>query len=320
MPCPSPMSNRREFPAFAKILAYLAVVFLAGCLLAPPVFWAGQALEAGGITDWLAKFPFHRVLSRCLQVSALVLLLPALRWIGLRRPSDLHLSRNPRSLSDLAAGLALSVALVAVVALLGLIAGWSEVRPGALASGLLRIAPTAVVVSVLEEIVFRGVVLGICLWSLPRAAAIAWTTVLFVLLHFIKPAKSAIAADAVHWSSGFAEALSFAQGLPTPGILFFGAASLFAAGWILGSAAVATRSLWLPIGLHAGWVFAQQSSNLYLQTTATGPSGWLPWVGPNLVSGAVPTGLVPLAALLLTGLLVKFYLRHVFRPVVSCLH
>ena len=309
------MIGRREFPAFGKILAYLVVVFFSGCLVAPPIYWAGQALEAAGVTDWLAKFPFHRVLSRCLQVSALILLVPALRWIGLRRPSDLHLSRNPRSVADLAAGLALSVALVAVVALLCVLAGWSEARPGALWSGLLRIVPTAAAVSVVEEIVFRGAVLGICLWSLRRAAAIAWTTVLFVVVHFIKPAKTAIAADAVHWWTGFAEALRFADGLPTPGILLFGAASLFAAGWILGSVAVATRSLWLSIGLHAGWVFAQQTTNLFLQTTATGPSGWLPWVGPNLVSGAVPTGLVPLVALLVTGLLVKFYLRHVFRPV-----
>jgi membrane protease YdiL (CAAX protease family) len=314
------MTGRREFPAFGKILAYLAAVFLAGCLVAPPIYWAGQALETAGVTDWLAKFPFHRVLSRCLQVSALVLLVPALRWIGLRRPSDLHLCRNPRSFADLTAGLALSVALVAAVALLCLLAGWSEARPGALWSGLLRIVPTAAAVSVVEEVVFRGVVLGISLWSLPRAAAIAWTTVLFVVVHFIKPAKTAMAADAVHWWTGFAEALRFADGLPAPGILFFGAASLFAAGWILGSVAVATRSLWLPIGLHAGWVFAQQTSNLFLQTTATGPSGWLPWVGPNLVSGAVPTGLVPLAALLVTGLLVKLYLRHVFRPVGPRLH
>ena len=241
------MSHRREFPAFGKILAYLAVVFLAGCLVAPPIFWAGQALEAVGITDWLAKFPFHRVLSRCLQVSALVLLVPVLRWIGLRRPSDLHLSRNPRSASDLAAGLALSVALVAAVALLSLAAGWSEARPEALWSGLLRIVPTAAVVSVVEELVFRGVVLGILLWSLPRTVAIAWTTVLFVVVHFIKPAKSAIAADAVHWWTGFAEALRFADGLPAAGVLFFGAASLFAAGWILGSAAVAMNISGEPI-------------------------------------------------------------------------
>jgi len=311
------MTGRREFPAFGKIFAYLAAVFFAGCLVAPPVFWVGQFLQSAEITDGLAKFPFHRVLSRCLQVSALILLFPALRWIGLRRPSDLHLGRNPRSVADFAAGLTLSVTLVAAVALLCLAVGWSEARPGVLWSGLLRIVPTAAAVSVLEEIVFRGVVLGICLWSLRRTAAIAWTTVLFVVVHFIKPAKTAIAADAVHWWTGFSEVLRFADGLPSGGLLFFGSASLFAAGWILGSAAVTTRSLWLPIGLHAGWVFAQQTSNLFLQTTASGPSAWLPWVGPNLVSGAVPTGLLPLAALLATGLLVKFYLLHVFRPVAS---
>jgi membrane protease YdiL (CAAX protease family) len=105
--------------------------------------------------------------------------------------------------------------------------------------------------------------------------------------------------------------------LPPGALLIFGAASLFVAGWILATAALGTRSLWLPIGLHAGWVFAQQTTNLALQNTGPGPAGSLPWVGPNLVSGAVPTGLIPLAALVLTGVLVRLYLRHVFRPVAS---
>lgn len=308
------MSRRRALPPFGKILVYLAVAFGAGALLAPPIFWAGQALEAGGVTDWLAKFPFHRVLSRCLQVSALVLLVPALRWIGLRRLSDLHLQKNPLAVADFAVGLVLSLALVAALVLVCLLGGWLEWRPDAHWSGLGRILLTAVAVSGVEEVVFRGVVLGICLWSLPRTGAIALTTVLFVVVHFIKPAKTQIAPDAVHWSSGLAEALRFTDGLPPGSLLVFGAASLFLAGWILGSAAVATRSLWLPIGLHAGWVFAQQTSNLFLRPVESGAATGLLWVGPNLVSGAVPTGLLPLVALLLTGLLVKFYLRHVFRP------
>jgi len=174
---------------------------------------------------------------------------------------------------------------------------------------------TAAAVSGIEEVVFRGVILGLCLWTLPRAGAIALTTLLFVVVHFIKPAKTEIAPEAVRWWSRLAEALRFADGMPPGALLFFGAASLFAAGWILGSAAVATRSLWLPIGLHAGWVFAQQSTNLFLQPAAQESGASLPWIGPNLVSGAVPTGLLPLAALLLTGLLVRLYLRHVFRPV-----
>ena len=309
------MTGRRDFPAFGKTLVYLAVAVMAGALVAPPVFWAGQALAAAGATDWLAKFPFHRVLSRCLQVSALVLLFPALRWIGLRRPSDLHLQKNPLAVPDLVAGLVLSVTLVAALASLCLWTGWLEWRAGASAAGLGRIVLTAAAVSGVEEVVFRGVILGLCLWSLSRFGAIALTTVLFVVVHFIKPSKTAIAPEAVRWWSGLTETLRFTEGVPPGLLLLFGAASLFAAGWILGSAAVATRSLWLPVGLHAGWVFAQQSSNLFLRPVAQGPDGSLPWIGPNLVSGAVPTGLLPLAALLVTGLLVKLYLRHVFRPV-----
>lgn len=309
------MSGRSDFPAFGKILAYLVVTLVAGALVAPPIFWAGQALGSAGITDWLAKFPFHRVLSRCLQVSALVLLVPALRWIGLRRPSDLYLRKNPLAVADLAFGLVVSIFLVLLLALVCHLAGWLEWRPGAAWSGLGRIVLTAAFVSGLEEIVFRGVVLGICLWSLPRAGAITLTTVLFVVVHFIKPAKTEISSDAVRWWSGLAEAMRFTDGLPPGSLLLFGAASLFVAGWILGSAAFATRSLWLPIGLHAGWVFSQQSCNLFLQPAAAGAAAGWPWVGPNLVSGAVPTGLLPLGALLLTGLLVQLYLRHVFRPV-----
>ncbi len=311
------MSGRREIPAFGKILLYLAAAFSIGALVAPPIFWLGQALEAAGTTDWLAKFPFHRVLSRCIQVSALVLLIPALRWIGLRRPSDLHLQRNPLAAADLAAGLIFALTFVAAAAFVGLSAGWTDWRETFAWSGLGRILLTAAAVSCVEEVVFRGVILGLCLWTLPRAGSIALTTVLFVVVHFIKPAKTEIAPDAVHWWTGFAEAFRFTEALPAGSVLIFGVASLFVAGWILGVAAFATRSLWLPIGLHAGWVFGQQTSNLLLQSTSPGVAGWLPWVGPNLVSGAVPTGLVPLAALLLTGVLVKLYLRHVFRPVAT---
>ena len=311
------MPVRREFPAFAKILVYLVAAFVAGALVAPPIFWGGQALAAAGVSDWLAGFPFHRVLSRCLQVSALVLLVPALWWMGLRRPSDLYLRRNSLAVADLLCGLLLSIVLVAAVAFLGLTAGWFQWRTGIAWSGLGRIVPTAAVVAVVEEVALRGVVLGLCLWSLPRFAAIFLTTSLFAVVHFIKPAKTDIAPEAVRWSSGFAEAFRFTETLPPATLLFFGLASLFVAGWILASAALRTRSLWLPIGLHAGWVLSQQTTNLALQSTSAGASGWLPWLGPNLVSGSVPTGLVPLVALSLTGLLVGLYLRHVFRPVAT---
>ena len=103
-------------PAYLKILVYLVAVLTAGGLVAPWVFWGGQALAEAGVTDWLAKFPFHRVLSRSVQISALVLLWPALRWIGLRRVADLGLERNLSAGRDLMAGLLLSIGIVALLA------------------------------------------------------------------------------------------------------------------------------------------------------------------------------------------------------------
>lgn len=302
-------------PAYLKVLIYLAVSLAAGAAVAPPVFWAGQTLAASGVSDWLAGFPFHRVLSRCLQISLIVLLWPAVRWIGLRRLSDLGLRPNKVASRDLIAGLVFGAGSVALVGAICLCAGFFTWRDHPAFGALWRIVLTAGFVSLGEEAVFRGVILGICLWNLSARGAIAVSTALFAVVHFLKPAKSRLAPEAVHWTSGYSELFSFAGALPSWAVLFFGLASLWLAGWILGRATVRTRSLWLPIGLHAGLVLGVQTSNLLLRSAASEPSAFLPWVGPGLVSGAVPTGVLPLAGLLLAGWLVQFYLRHVFRPV-----
>ena len=308
---------REPMPAYLKIPVYLVAAVAAGGLVAPWIYWAGQMLAAAGMTDWLARFPFHRVLSRCVQVSALILLWPALRWIGLRRMGGLGLQPNPSGGRDLAAGLLLAVGGVALLAAVCLFAGLFSLRPDPAWGKLGRIVLTAAAVGGIEEFIFRGVVLGLCLWSLRPAAAIAVSSIFFAVVHFLRPARSVLAADGVRWWSGWAELLDFPAAWPSPGLLVFGFASLLAAGFILGGAAWRTRSLWLPVGLHAGWVFAQQSTQVFLRPAAEEAASSLPWVGPNLVSGAVPTGLLPLAALGLTALLVSYYLRHVFRPVAT---
>ena len=304
-------------PAYLKIPIYLVAVLAAGGLVAPWVFWGGQTLAAAGVTDWLAKFPFHRVLSRSVQISALVLLWPALLWIGLRRVKDLGLQRNLSAGRDVVAGLVLAVGIVALLAVFYLLAGWFVLRPDPEWGKLGRIVLTAVAVGSIEEFIFRGVILGLCLWSLRPTAAIAASSLLFAVLHFLKPARSSLQAGEVHFWSGWTELLNFTAAWPAPAVLAAGMASLLVAGWILGLATVKTHSLWLPIGLHTGWVFAQQTLQVFLRPAPAEISALWPWVGPNLVSGAVPTGLLPLVALALTGPLVGLYLRHVFRPVAT---
>ena len=64
-------------------------------------------------------------------------------------------------------------------------------------------------------------------------------------------------------------------------------ATLFVIGCILADARVLTRSLWLPIGLHAGWIFGSGAFSLLVrrQTLA------LPWLGKNLLVGIIPLGI-----------------------------
>jgi membrane protease YdiL (CAAX protease family) len=98
--------------------------------------------------------------------------------------------------------------------------------------------------------------------------------------------------------------------VPPPPILLSGFVSLFVAGMILAAATFRTRSLWLAIGLHAGWIFCQQVLQWLARYRVKPPDELMPWVGPNVVSGAVPTGLLPLGALLLTGAGLWYYLRN----------
>jgi len=92
-------------------------------------------------------------------------------------------------------------------------------------------------------------------------------------------------------------------------------ATLFAAGMLLAWAAVRTRSLWLPIGLHAGWILGQQGLNWLAKYRVKPPEEFLPWIGPSLVSGVVPTGLLPLAAFAVTAAATAAYLAFARRDV-----
>jgi hypothetical protein len=66
-----------------------------------------------------------------------------------------------------------------------------------------------------------------------------------------------------------------------------------------------TRSLWLPIGLHAGWIFASGSFNRIAEAKIV----MLPWLGRNLLVGIVPLGVGGL-----TWLIIRGWLKYVGAP------
>ena len=87
-------------------------------------------------------------------------------------------------------------------------------------------------------------------------------------------------------------------------LVLFEFISLTAIGLILAYSRYATASLWLPIGLHMGWIFAY----IFFKRIALRA----PELDENLrylIGTNLKEGLIPLATLSLTALLVMLFVR-----------
>ena len=288
--------------SLGKIVFYLLATVVLGALLAPPLYWGGHWLAHQGILTWLADTPFRKFFHRGLLVAALFLLWPTARWLHVSSVRALGLAPNPRRWSDLGAGFVASFLMMAALAAVLLALHVVRLRHHADLLDFANIATSAVVVSLLEEWLFRGAILGLLARAMNRWVALFCTSALFSILHFLKPDDAA--PHSVGWLSGFALIPgAFAQ-FNEPLLVLGGFTTLFCVGWILGWARLKTRSLWLPIGLHAGWVFGIMSfskvTRRLLKVTET-----LPWFG-----GDLKVGLGSVAVVLLTGLLVWMIVRN----------
>lgn len=135
-----------------------------------------------------------------------------------------------RSIRDLGVGLGGGIALfgiaVAIAAALGIyrVVGWGDAS-----ALLLDLVAVGIVPALIEEVLFRGILFRWIEEFGGSWAALVMTSALFGLAHILNPGAT--------WFSSFAVAVE--------------------AGLLLGGAYMLTRTLWMPIGLHAAWNFTQ---------------------------------------------------------------
>ena len=284
----------------ARLLAYFAATVLFGVLAAPLLYWGAQSLIAHGYLTLLAKFDFETYFHRALLVGALVFLWPLFRWLKIRNGSELGLTPNPKWKRDAGAGLLIAALPLLCFGALLLALEIYTLRPSVSVIKLLERALSALIVPFLEEPIFRGLILGVLLRSSPVWAALFGTSAIFSILHFLKaPEHTSVV---VTWMSGFVSlGNSFTQ-FNQPLLLLAGFTTLFLLGWILADARIRTRSLWLPIGLHGGWIFANGIFNKMArqQTEA------LPWLGKSLL-----IGIAPLCVALISWGILRMWLKYV---------
>jgi membrane protease YdiL (CAAX protease family) len=283
----------------ARLLAYFVATLLLGAILAPLLFWGGKWLAAHHILSFLAHFDFETFFHRALLIAGLILLWPFLHAIRIRRLQDLELKGNPLWRSDILTGfLMATLPLLCFGAILIALRVYS-IRITLNGLSALNLLATVTIVPIIEETLFRGLILGILLRSGRKYLALFITSAFFAIVHFLKaPPRT---SPVVSWTSGFNSiAHSFSQ-FSDPLLVAAAFTTLFLIGWILADARVRTGSLWLSIGLHGGWIFGNGLFNRFARRQELA----LPWIGKNLL-----VGLLPLAVCLITWLLVRLYLHY----------
>lgn len=209
------------FLGIGAIMLPVVAVSLAVSAILPARALNGIWLQAGvGLASTLLAFLSYVLL---------------FRWQEKRRISELSLRPMlPQLALGLLIGALLISATVAVVAMVG------QVRIIAINPGVAMGVPffMALQSAIVEELLFRGVLLRLLNARFGSLPALAVSALVFGTVHMMNPGAT--------WLSALAVAIE--------------------AGGLLGLAFLASRCLWLPIGIHFAWNFVQ--SGVFSLTTS----------------------------------------------------
>ena len=212
---PSLIRRIIAFPLTLLVLGFVWITALASGV--------GQGYQLLGF----ARNTPEKALGAVIMAAAVILGYKAFkRWVERAPDTELPLTG---ALPELAAGIAIGAALFSVMTGIVWLLGGIEFLGVRGAEQIWTMLAIAIVSGVVEEVMFRGIVLRHLESMIGTWGALALTSALFGLLHITNE-------DATWWSS-LAIALE--------------------AGILLGAAFLLTRRLWLAIGIHAAWNFTQ---------------------------------------------------------------
>lgn len=285
---------------YKKLLLFVLAALTAAAILSPWVFSLWNAV----VESQRHRSGFEQIFSGLFIFTGVALLLASPSLLRLRLLRDAGLGEEDRR--DFFSGFVLAVASMALLAVVMYFAG--ALTPGlsdplyAIVRSSAKALMTALIVAFLEEIFFRGILFKGLMEDYGAAVAFIGANLLYAASHFFKPPEDFMPAGFDPLAGLRFLVLCLAPYLDTattvPGLI-----GLFVIGAVLSYALLRTGSLYLPIGLHAGWVFAIKTLSLYGDFTREG-LGWLFGAKPKLVSGVVTW-----AGILLVGAVVWLMTR-----------
>lgn len=293
------------------------------------------------LADAAARSDFPRYFNRAVMISAVMLLFPFLAWLrlgrapggfrdtpwSLRLPDHAVMTKLGQPLRPNAQGWLQFGTGFFIAAGLLLFSGWVMIQSGCFVwrdapvsargvpnkfletidwmKAVKKALPAALVVSLIEEILFRGVLLGIFLRAMRAPLAIGLLSFLFAFVHFMAPPAGVIIPDPESAGAGFFLLGKIFARFADPGPMVSSFFVLSAVGVVLAFSRYRTASLWLPVGLHFGWVFGEK-----IFKAATWPVPGLPRELHWFVGETLKEGLLPLSVIAVTGFLVHAMTRE----------
>ncbi len=315
-----------------KVWVYAAAAVALGAWMSPLLYNAGKALAevssaktTNGPLEWLAGVcraaDFPQFYKAALLLAAVILFLPWMEWIHarsgtaaqpgpwkVRLPDGARVSkrgqalrRGSRSLWQCCAGFLLVAGLLLSMGVALVPAGFFTLRNPAEGMGLLAVKTLggAFALAVVMEVFFRGVAMGIFLRAMRPAVAMGMSAVFFALVLSAVPADGVNVADPDAAGTGFELLGIVAVGLREWRGVVGNLVPLLALGAVLAYARWRMQSLWLPIGLHTGWIFSKGMLASLSSTGATVTTG-----------GLFQQGFVPFTAIILAGLLAHYLIAQ----------
>ncbi len=278
-------SNAGSMRPVRSILVYFSVIFLGGALLAPLVYHFVQAAaESWPSLQSIANQPFRRFVTRSFMILGAVGLWPFLRSLGLRSWSEAGLCPPKGQWGKLLTGFIVGFGSLALIVIIVIGGGARTVNPELTAASfykhLLNAGLAAILVPVIEELFFRGALMGALRKCYDWRLAVLFSSLIYAAVHFL---ENVTADPQVTWASGLALLPRMMRGFHDVQTLIPGFFNLTLAGILLGLAYQRTGNLYFSFGLHGGWIFWLKSYGL-LTRKAEGASDWF-WGTGKLIDG-----------------------------------
>ena len=302
-----------------KLFLFILCSFLGAALVAPHLYAWGKDLAAEAAVselsapmEWLAnkcdRAKFSRYFNRGLMACALLGLYPLIRSLKKKGAKQTKLAFKQRikpgtqGWRDIAIGILFSAGFLTLLVGFLYYLGWVKTSDDfVFAKAFQKAIIPAIIVALLEEWLFRGVLYDVLVRKLNAVQTIIGLSLFFAAVHFLSPPKGIAIADPRNALAGFEMLGLIGQKFLAVNSFFGVFVTLFVVGATLAYTRYKTGKLWLAIGLHASWVFSLKFTNKL--TDPVGESQKL------LYNNSLMDGVLPLVTLLITGLSLTFYLR-----------